>query len=327
MNLLYYWQPDNYRRDRKFGFGYHLSQNNPQMRGADGGGAIWAFTRNRVGRYVLAAHMVVRRITLNRPEYRYGTYRAWANADSTRYFDVDVGADFEPVVRAMTMRSAAAILAQSFQGPRAVRPLQDHDVLVIEAFARDLPVINRVGFYPEDVLEARLIGEDVGDRVVTGGPAVRFDHLYRPGGRRSRRVQEVGLYTVGSSSSAETWWPSTNGDPRTNHVTDELTGPRAGVVRRHAAILRDHYDGRCQVCEYDPRHAYGHYTCHVHHLIWRSRGGDDDITNLVLLCPNHHAIVHRDDAAFDYADLTFSYANGTVEPLRLNQHLQVAIAS
>jgi hypothetical protein len=37
--------------------------------------------------------------------------------------------------------------------------------------------------------------------------------------------------------------------------------------------------------------------------------------------------VHRDDAAFDYADLTFSYANGTVEPLRLNQHLQVAIAS
>src|SRR5215831_10470997 len=26
MPLLYYWRPDNYSRDRSFGFGYHLNQ-------------------------------------------------------------------------------------------------------------------------------------------------------------------------------------------------------------------------------------------------------------------------------------------------------------
>jgi hypothetical protein len=27
VNVLYYWRPDNYLRDRRFGFGYHLNQN------------------------------------------------------------------------------------------------------------------------------------------------------------------------------------------------------------------------------------------------------------------------------------------------------------
>ena len=55
MNLLYYWQPDNYRRDRRYGCGYHVSQNSAIMNSVDNGGTIWAFTRRGDGRYVLAA--------------------------------------------------------------------------------------------------------------------------------------------------------------------------------------------------------------------------------------------------------------------------------
>jgi hypothetical protein len=45
---------------------------------------------------------------------------------------------------------------------------------------------------------------------------------------------------------------------------------------------------------------------------------------MALVCPNHHAAIHRDDATFDYVALAFSYSNGLVEPLQLNRHLPAA---
>lgn len=45
---------------------------------------------------------------------------------------------------------------------------------------------------------------------------------------------------------------------------------------------------------------------------------------MVLVCPNHHAAIHRDDATFDYRSHEFRFTNGLVEPLRLNEHLPMA---
>jgi RNA-directed DNA polymerase len=38
---------------------------------------------------------------------------------------------------------------------------------------------------------------------------------------------------------------------------------------------------------------------HVHHLLWRSRGGADTVDNLVLLHPNCHRQVHREGLVVD----------------------------
>jgi 5-methylcytosine-specific restriction enzyme A len=45
MPLLYYWRPDNYARDHRFGFGYHLNQSSPAMRLSGPGDSLWAFTQ------------------------------------------------------------------------------------------------------------------------------------------------------------------------------------------------------------------------------------------------------------------------------------------
>jgi hypothetical protein len=42
---------------------------------------------------------------------------------------------------------------------------------------------------------------------------------------------------------------------------------------------------------------------------------------MVLLCPNHHTVVHKTEATFDYMRLCFCFPNGRVEPLCLNTHL------
>lgn len=34
------------------------------------------------------------------------------------------------------------------------------------------------------------------------------------------------------------------------------------------------------------------FVLHPHHLQTRGAGGDDDLTNLITLCPAHHDLVH-----------------------------------
>jgi hypothetical protein len=44
-------------------------------------------------------------------------------------------------------------------------------------------------------------------------------------------------------------------------------------------------------------------------------------SRIVAWRPKFIATVHRDDAPFDYGSLAFSFANGSVETVRLNLHL------
>ena len=75
------------------------------------------------------------------------------------------------------------------------------------------------------------------------------------------------------------------------------------VVRRDRDLvgqLRELYLGECQICAWAPLRIYGAELCEAHHVRWLSRGGDDTLENLVLICPNHHRAIHRCDAPFDF---------------------------
>lgn len=282
MPLLYYWRPDNYGRDEKFGFGYHLNQDSPAMEKVEPGDSLWAFTRRgRNNLYVLAAELVVKAVTRNPPSYRYGAWRIWGDLDRSRYFDLAAGPNAEPLIRALGIRVNAERLGQAFQGHAAVRDLSEvaHQTLV--EFSRDLPLLSKVAIYPEDEFEARLVHE--------------------------RSVNEL-------IDRART--PAN--DKRLQYLFESVDVQRA---RKNVAILQERYGGRCQVCRYDPDERYGHRTCHGHHIEWLSRGGPDELDNMVLVCPNHHGAIHRDDAIFDYADLSFRFSNGLREPLSINTHL------
>lgn len=62
--------------------------------------------------------------------------------------------------------------------------------------------------------------------------------------------------------------------------------------------------------------------CAGHHLQWLSRGGPDTLTNLLLVCPNPHALLHRCDAVFDFGDRAFAFGLRR-DPLVLDRHLAV----
>jgi hypothetical protein len=283
MPLLYYWHPENYRRDLDYGAGFHLNQRNPLLHEIGPGDSLWAFTRTRDGRYVLAAELVVRAKTFNPPNFRYGPYRVWGDLNLSRYFQVEGQPSVEQVVRHLSVTTNAPYLGQSFQGLRAVKRLTEADHTILAAAARDLPLEPRARILPEERLEAALLLGDA-DVVQT---LIRTE---APGVARERRRY---LYQAA---------PARNRD----------------LVQQ----LHELYDGRCQICRWDPRDEYGRFLCHGHHLHWLSRGGADDLQNLVLICPNHHAAVHGCDAPFDFKHGWFDFLSHT-ERLSINAHLEL----
>ncbi|GMV36550.1 MAG: hypothetical protein AMXMBFR61_10580 [Fimbriimonadales bacterium] len=90
-----------------------------------------------------------------------------------------------------------------------------------------------------------------------------------------------------------------------------------------ASKLIGMYGGRCQLCGFDPVTTYGVSVCEVHHVVPLSKGGTHNSENAVLLCPNHHRLVHKADAHFDYGRLGFSFSHlGRYEPLIINKHIR-----
>lgn len=94
-------------------------------------------------------------------------------------------------------------------------------------------------------------------------------------------------------------------------------------VRSRTLVRQIHeiYRGRCQICGFDPVLVYGVDAYHAHHLVYLSRGGEDVLNNMVLLCPNHHTVIHATNAVFDFRDLSFVFAYNHRERLALNHHL------
>jgi 5-methylcytosine-specific restriction protein A len=280
--LLYYWRRDNYRRDLDMGAGYHLNQTNPLMHQIDLGDSLWAFTRALEGQYVLAAELVVRAKTLNPPNFRYGRYRVWGDLRRSRYFKAEGQPSVEQIIRNLSCRANAPVLGQSFQGNAAVRLITQEDHRILTAVARNLPLEPRARLLPEERLEAALL---LGDEEAVEG-LVHEEEYGIAWQRRAYLFQQA--------------------PTRNKQFVQELQGL---------------YQGRCQICLWDPRGRYGESLCHGHHIHWLSRGGKDDMKNMILVCPNHHSAIHGCDAPFDYRDFAFEFSEHR-ELLQINHHLE-----
>lgn len=73
----------------------------------------------------------------------------------------------------------------------------------------------------------------------------------------------------------------------------ERAAARMWLKVRAAVYDRDH--GQCRVCgnpvRFQSRSPFD--IAHTHHIVYRSAGGTDDLSNLVLLCGPCHSDEHR----------------------------------
>jgi predicted restriction endonuclease len=66
---------------------------------------------------------------------------------------------------------------------------------------------------------------------------------------------------------------------------------------------------------------YGSHIAEAHHIDYFVNSLNNDANNQMILCPNHHSIIHDVNPFFDRKRLIYIYKNGFEEKLMLNQHL------
>jgi len=103
-----------------------------------------------------------------------------------------------------------------------------------------------------------------------------------------------------------------------------VTRPQLAKVRRLdrsiGEDLKALYDYRCQICDVNFGKPYEQKVVEAHHIIQFVKSMNNDYDNLMVLCLNHHTVVHKTDPIFDRQTLKLSYPNGYHEVLRLDKH-------
>lgn len=83
---------------------------------------------------------------------------------------------------------------------------------------------------------------------------------------------------------------------------------------RLSKYLKELYDWKCQICGFTIEKKGGGLYAETHHLEALSKGGPDSIENIIVVCPNHHAL-------FEYGDVSIlSATSEKVEVLINNEH-------
>jgi len=91
--------------------------------------------------------------------------------------------------------------------------------------------------------------------------------------------------------------------------------------RRIGNTLKHLYDNKCQICGTKVGVEYNSNIIEAHHIDYFVKSLNNNYDNQLIICPNHHRIIHDTNAIFDKKQLKYTYPNGYIEGLALNFHL------
>lgn len=81
------------------------------------------------------------------------------------------------------------------------------------------------------------------------------------------------------------------------------------------------YNYRCQICGQRVGDPYDSKVVESHHIDYFVKSLNNDMDNIMVVCPNHHSIIHDVNPRFDRNKKMFIYDNHYIERLKINYHL------
>lgn len=102
-------------------------------------------------------------------------------------------------------------------------------------------------------------------------------------------------------------------------VTKETTRRICNTAIVHR--LKKLYKGQCQLCGTKPLSEFDVDICEAHHIEHYSETQNNDTSNIIILCPNHHRLLHKLRPVFNRYAMTFE-AKDTPVPVKLDYHLK-----
>ena len=91
--------------------------------------------------------------------------------------------------------------------------------------------------------------------------------------------------------------------------------------RKIGENLKLMYGYRCQLCGQLIGEEFGSHIAEAHHIDYFVKSLNNDESNQIIVCPNHHSIIHDTDPVFDRKRKMYRYRNGKEQHLVLNRHL------
>lgn len=85
--------------------------------------------------------------------------------------------------------------------------------------------------------------------------------------------------------------------------------------------LKLFYKYKCQICGDNFAIKYNCLISEAHHIDFFVSSLNNDASNIIVLCPNHHRVIHKANPTFKREIFSFVYPNGLKEKLALNKHL------
>lgn len=82
--------------------------------------------------------------------------------------------------------------------------------------------------------------------------------------------------------------------------------------------LKRLYKGQCQLCGTAPFQHLDVDICEAHHIDYFASSHNNDASNIVILCPNHHRLIHKLNPKFNSDQRCFEYPDGTREEIKLD---------
>ena len=85
--------------------------------------------------------------------------------------------------------------------------------------------------------------------------------------------------------------------------------------------LKQFYNYCCQMTGDKIGEPYCANVVEAHHIIPFTESMNNDTSNIIILSPNYHRIIHKTNAEFNRKQLAFVFPNGLIEKVKLNKHL------
>ena len=80
-----------------------------------------------------------------------------------------------------------------------------------------------------------------------------------------------------------------------------------------------------QICGQVIGEKYGSHIAEAHHIDYFVNSLNNDANNQMIVCPNHHSVIHDANPVFDRRRMVYRFDNGVEERISLNKHLFIYV--
>jgi hypothetical protein len=95
------------------------------------------------------------------------------------------------------------------------------------------------------------------------------------------------------------------------------------IDRNVIRMLKKFYDYKDEISGEKIGGEFGESVVEAHHIDYFTKSQNNDSTNIIIISPNYHRIIHKNNPHFNRKKYQFEFDNGQVLKLKLYDHLRV----